>query len=35
MNLVINRAVYALVENGQHVYRRLRKIRYMHKNQSN
>ena len=35
MNLVLNHAVYALVENGQHVYRRLRKIRYMHKNQSN
>lgn len=34
MNLVLNRPLYALVENGQHVYRRLRKIRYMHKNQN-
>ena len=34
MNLVLNRPVYALMEKGQHVYRKLRKLRYMQKNQS-
>lgn len=35
MNLVLNRPVYALMENGQHVYRKLRKLHYVHQNQSN
>ena len=34
MNLVLNRPVYTLMEKGQHAYRKLRKLRYMQKNQS-
>ena len=34
LNLVLNRPVYALVERGQHLYRRLRQKRYQQKNRA-
>jgi len=34
LNLVLNRPVYFLLENGQHVYRKLRKLRYIRRNQA-
>ena len=34
MNLVLNRPVYVLVENGQHIYRKLRQRLYQRKNRA-